>query len=302
VDSFNALANATSKVVRNPVNGHYYRRWTARLTRAAASTLVSTSTYYDLTGYMATSTSAQENQFLVSNMQGAYVGKHWLGGSQAAFSAEPSGGWSWTTGETWSFTNWNPGQPNNGSSGAEDSLEFNYGGTPGTWNDAAPTVTNAGVIIEYSDPTPVPLSGTITLDGYLATSPAQSVDLVIKDSDGAILQTSSVAVASNGNFSLNIALRGPIMLEARGAHWLNKRLGAYELTGAGCSSVTGMLTNGDIVADNVVDLGDWDAFASAFGSELGDGNYSTQADLDGSGVIDLGDFDVFAMSFGQEGD
>lgn len=302
VDSYNALANATSKVVRNPLNGHYYRRWTARLTRAAASTVATSSSYYDLAGYMATVTNTDENQFMVNTMQGAYIGKHWLGGSQSAFSVEPAGGWSWVTAEPWSYTNWLAGQPNNGSSGTEDSLEFNYGSTVGAWNDAAPGITNAGVIIEYAAPTPVPLSGSITLAGYLNTSPVQSVDLTIKDMNGDVLQTSSVPVASNGSFSLSVSVRGPVQLEARGTHWLRKKLGNYEITGAGCGTVSGTLTNGDIVQDNVVDLGDWDAFVLAFGSELGDTNYSTQSDLDGSGSIDLGDFDVLAQSFGQEGD
>lgn len=59
---------------------------------------------------------------------------------------------------------------------------------------------------------------------------------------------------------------------------------------------------GDCGPDNVVDLGDFDIFAAAFGSEVGDFNYNSLCDWDCNGVIDLGDFDLFAASFGFEGD
>lgn len=62
------------------------------------------------------------------------------------------------------------------------------------------------------------------------------------------------------------------------------------------------LVNGDGEHDNIVDLGDFDRFALAFGSSFGDANYDSQVDFNCDLVIDLGDFDILALNFGSEGD
>jgi len=43
--------------------------------------------------------------------------------ASASGGREPSGGWGWTTGEPWVWTNWYPGEPGN-SDGREDHLEL----------------------------------------------------------------------------------------------------------------------------------------------------------------------------------
>src|ERR1041385_1669105 len=73
-------------------------------------------------GYLATITSQAENDFVFSLVNDpkyltAFNGSGpALGGFQLAGSAEPAGGWSWVTGEPWSYSNWAPGQPDNGRS------------------------------------------------------------------------------------------------------------------------------------------------------------------------------------------
>ena len=62
----------------------------------------------------------------------------WIGlfhNTQASDYSEPAMGWQWVTGETSSFFNWSPGEPNNisGSGGPEDYCEM-FGN--GAWNDA----------------------------------------------------------------------------------------------------------------------------------------------------------------------
>ena len=59
-----------------------------------------------------------------------------LGGYQFDKLNEPAGDWAWVDGSTWSYTQWNPGEPNN-SAGVEDYLTLFATGNnrSGNWND-----------------------------------------------------------------------------------------------------------------------------------------------------------------------
>lgn len=91
----------------------------------------------NLDGHLVTVTSQEENNFLVSLASGRNV---WAGGRQPLGQPSPSAGWQWVTGETWSFTNWNDGEPNDNNDiegdeepvAQENCLEFR---TDGSWND-----------------------------------------------------------------------------------------------------------------------------------------------------------------------
>ena len=81
-------------------------------------------------GYLATLTSALENDFvwtLVASFAAqiqADTQEFWLGGYQTSYSDEPAGNWAWVTGETWDYTNWAAGEPNNGVGGTQHYLHF----------------------------------------------------------------------------------------------------------------------------------------------------------------------------------
>src|SRR5687767_12830050 len=106
-------------------------------------------------GYLATITSAEENQFIFNlATQDATVWYSgygpWLGGIQPAGSAEPGGGWRWITGEPFTYRNWAPAQPNNNQN--EDRIQF--GGQADrsfAWNDIGQNNTNftRGFVVEY---------------------------------------------------------------------------------------------------------------------------------------------------------
>lgn len=72
-------------------------------------------------GYLATVTSAAENQFLFEyfynnygGMQGFYLGGYQPnGGVLKSDESDPGAGWAWANGELWSYTNWSVGQPDN---------------------------------------------------------------------------------------------------------------------------------------------------------------------------------------------
>ena len=73
-------------------------------------------------GYLATITSLDEN----NDVDEIATSNEWLG----ATDRELEGTWKWLTGENWTYSNWNPNEPNN--SGNEDGLHF-Y--SNGKWND-----------------------------------------------------------------------------------------------------------------------------------------------------------------------
>ncbi len=114
-------------------------------------------------GYLATITSQAENAFVWDLWDHLVqdVSSVWLGGYQPLGSQEPAGGWTWVTGEAWSYTNWAPGEPNN-LGGAEHWLEMwrQHGG--GTWNDALANL-HFDFVVEYTGLQVIPEPTTLLL-------------------------------------------------------------------------------------------------------------------------------------------
>jgi Ca2+-binding RTX toxin-like protein len=101
-------------------NNKYYTLSTAGTWAQAQAQAVS------LGGNLVTVNDAAENQFLVKTFGGTE--RLWIG-----FTDEVTEGvFKWANGETVTYTNWAPGEPNN--AGNEDYAEFNFGGA-GRWND-----------------------------------------------------------------------------------------------------------------------------------------------------------------------
>ena len=117
-------------------------------------------------GYLATINSAAENNFVFGliNSPEFFQGNGGNGSGPAIGGYQPDGapdaatGWSWETGEAWSYTNWAPGQPD---SSGETRAEF-WSGSQGmplpTWNNLSPDDNNlGGYVIERDDrPAPAP--------------------------------------------------------------------------------------------------------------------------------------------------
>jgi hypothetical protein len=146
-----ACAPASAIPIYNPANGHSYEAFLARdITWADASAAATAKG-----GYLATLTSAAENQWVFENVVAPAFGtdherdvvQAWLGGYQKAGGSEPDGGWKWVTGEKWSYTNWLEGEPNN-SLNIESHLTINRLGTA-QWNDEGAWVVR-GYLVEYS--------------------------------------------------------------------------------------------------------------------------------------------------------
>ncbi|MFX1517705.1 MAG: lectin-like protein, partial [Promethearchaeota archaeon] len=114
-------------------NRHEYKLFTGGTTWPLAKAACEA-----LGGHLVTIGSYEENTF-VSNLAGANT--VWLGFSDAA----TEGTWKWVTGESVTYTNWHPGEPNNAYD--EDYAQM-YGG--GTWNDLDPTYIRA-YVCEWED-------------------------------------------------------------------------------------------------------------------------------------------------------
>jgi hypothetical protein len=177
--------------VFNPTNGHWYEavsapagiRWPD--SRAAAATR----TYQGHRGYLATLTSAAENQFVVDNFPEAVDG-HWhLGAFQPVGNPEPDGGWEWITGEPWQYTNWNDGEPNNSAN--DDVLAFL---SNGRWNDAISTQLHTGYVVEYGDPLP-PVGPSFFAPSLYSVPTPRQVTTADLDGDG----FQDVIAESDGN-------------------------------------------------------------------------------------------------------
>ncbi len=150
-------APALSLAQYNPGTGHWYNAVTVGSgiswyeAEAAASAMG---------GYLATLTSAAENQFVFDTFpQASRLAQfgYWLGGFQPNDTPvpdpDPAAGWIWVTGESWDFTNWLPGEPNDfpGSNFKEDALQL--WNRTGNWNDLPAESKLPGFVVEFnSDP------------------------------------------------------------------------------------------------------------------------------------------------------
>jgi hypothetical protein len=96
--------------------GHSYYRSTGNATWTTARTNCS-----NMGGHLVTITSSGEQSFLFALWPSGWIG---------LTDEVTEGTWRWVTGETYSYKNWNSGEPNN--SGNEDYVQFV---SNGRWND-----------------------------------------------------------------------------------------------------------------------------------------------------------------------
>ncbi len=138
-----------------PSNGHVYEVINNELNWTDAKTAAEGQTAYGSTGYLATISSQEENNFVAERL----AGSGWFGASDAS----TEGDWKWVTGpETgtsfWSgdgsgsvvpgqYANWAGGEPND--SDGEDCGQM-LSGEVGDWNDLSCTShTQPAYIVEY---------------------------------------------------------------------------------------------------------------------------------------------------------
>ena len=147
-------------------------------TWTAARLAAESTSYLGRPGRLATITSLAENDFVAALLPEYLNIGYAIGGMQPP-DAPNDQGWSWISGEAWSFTNWAPGEPNN-FGGIENYLVMysNFGPDKlGTWNDVSDSdAFNHGYVIEFAA---IPEPGAavlgllaVALFGLRRTSPA----------------------------------------------------------------------------------------------------------------------------------
>ena len=153
-----AIAAPIQWTVASGGNDHWYELVQTATDWGAARAAALASSFGGQQGYLATITSAAENTFVASTVAAGLL--VYVGGSDAAVEGQ----WRWVdgpeAGQLFSYTNWNPGEPND--AGGESSLHVNFSGPLG-WNDI-----NAGnayaFVVEYNAaPTSVSAPATLAL-------------------------------------------------------------------------------------------------------------------------------------------
>jgi len=161
---------------RYATNGHYYEAVSSSVNWTSARDAAAKKTFSGMTGHLVTLTSSGENEFIRTTVLSGKTGSWWIGAFQDANASEPSGNWQWVTGESWSFANWNSGEPND--SGGEDVAEF-YSGN-GYWNDNK-TAATRNYVVEYEPVAEV----VINADDAATSSTSVTLNLTFESGDDA---------------------------------------------------------------------------------------------------------------------
>ena len=123
------IPNITGFTSQQNYNGHSYYRSTGN-----AFWLNAKSNCEAMGGHLVTVTTAAENNFIFNIWPSGWIG---------LTDEVNEGTWKWVTGETYSYTSWNPGEPNN--AGNEDYVQFVGSGK---WNDL-PNGVSLPYVLEF---------------------------------------------------------------------------------------------------------------------------------------------------------
>ena len=102
-------------------------------------------------------------------------------------------------------------------------------------------------------------------------------------------------------FDLGAVPPGRYDLYAKGDHTLSRVVAGVSLVAGDTRVDFGLLPEGDVDGDDVVDSLDFDLLEQAFGAQTGEPGYSDVADLSGDEVVDISDLSLLAGNHGLDG-
>ena len=214
----------------NPINGHFYRPISTSATYDNAKSLSASQTFKGQTGYLVTITSANEEQFIITNVPQSNIWFALTDRAQEGFwriDAGPENGTLIKTqnGQTagnivGQYNNWCAGEPNN--AGDEDFAVTKWGGgscwndLPGTSSWANPYIVEFGTWANPADATFTDfytanttntvaitniLSGTVSIPAGLTSRPLLTLYRVVNGVDQLV---DYKTVATNGTYTFTL--------------------------------------------------------------------------------------------------
>lgn len=201
---FWGLAYGDSAKIKNPSNGHWYQRFDTSMSWHEAKAYCES-----LGGHLATVTSAEENNFIYQNVVVKPLcpaAECWLGASDE----ENESIWKWVTGETWNYTNWAYGEPNNWPwPGNEDNLVIYT--SIAKWNDCSGNDTTNSTICEWEEEKPTItvispnggeswVAGSFHIINWKRTDTLRNVKIEITTDNGASWTTITSYTPNKGSY------------------------------------------------------------------------------------------------------
>ena len=249
-----ATRNITFTVgnVLSYTNGHFYEFVPGTFHWSAAKAAAAGRTYLGMTGYLATITSAGENDFIRQKLSSdGWIGSSddyqeinaATGTSTYANQSAAEGKWYWVTGPEKGlqfsqgngspssvlgrYMNWNSGEPNNSGSNENSGEIYSSGGAdPGAWNDLDGNGSSLGYVVEY---------GGNPGDPNLTVSTTRGITVI---SSITISSTPSSQTVCNGTLT-NVVNTS----NASGATWTMSGTGVTGIAASGSGNISGTLVN-----------------------------------------------------------
>jgi gliding motility-associated-like protein len=273
-------------VALNAYNGHFYKFVAGNISYANAKANAAASTYLGVSGYLASITSAGENDFINSKIEGA--SNIWFALSDAAeegvwrIDAGPEEGtvvWNGVadgSAPSGQYANWSSGEPNDYSTGEDYAVTAWNNGTG--WNDyglpAFPSITDiGGYVIEYGDGTG---SSNQTFTGVLNES------ITITTSTGVVVSSFTPEVAGQGD---TVVITGFGFNTASAVKFGGVAAASYTIdSDTQITAVVGSAASGDVFVQNTLGTDSEAGFTFKIAEYLFEGNVldNTGANNDGS--------------------
>jgi Ca2+-binding RTX toxin-like protein len=210
-----------------PETGHYYEFIGEEMLWDQAKAAAESKSFMGVQGHLATLTTTEENAAVA-----AYC-KQYVNDSQFPLGVSLGGqivnnSWTWLTGETWNYTNWWAGEPNNLWPGEDRLMLFLDEGRVGEWNDISWDATGWGYVVEYDvDAPPASLDTIYGRDTAVRFQPlAYTVDFT----DVGTLDTHEAVIDwGDGIITAGIVDQGAGFGTVTGDHFYTE-LGDYTIT------------------------------------------------------------------------
>lgn len=175
-------------------NGHVYSLYEYNMTWYDAKVFCE-----QRSGHLMTVTSSTEQNALQKLMNMGGTNKVWIG----ATDIEKEGAWEWITGENFSFTNWNDGEPNNSSSCEHYAHAIK---SSGLWNDTNLAMDSAFILEVDVNLTPINSmseNSNVRYELYKSKMPWTEAKAYCEAIGGHLVTITSDAEANNINYLLN---------------------------------------------------------------------------------------------------